>query len=44
MILFSTWHRSLEARARAMSMNALFFALPIEHDAFAALLQAALLA
>lgn len=42
-ILFSTWYRSLEARARAMSMHALFFALPIEHDAFDALLQTALL-
>jgi hypothetical protein len=42
-ILFSTWYRSLEARARAMSMRALYFALPIEHIAFDALLQSALL-
>jgi DNA-binding response OmpR family regulator len=42
-ILFSTWYRSLEARARAMSMHALYFALPIEHVAFDALLQSALL-
>lgn len=42
-ILFSTWYRSLEARARAISMHALFFALPIEHDAFDNLLRAALL-
>jgi DNA-binding response OmpR family regulator len=42
-ILFSTWYRSLEARARAMSMRALYFALPIEHGAFDALLQNALL-
>ena len=42
-ILFSAWYRSLEARARAMSMHALFFALPIEHDAFDTLLQAALI-
>lgn len=43
-ILFSTWYRSLEARARALSMNALYFALPIEHVAFDALLRTALLA
>jgi DNA-binding response OmpR family regulator len=42
-ILFSTWYRSLEARARAMSMRALYFALPIEHGKFDALLQSALL-
>jgi hypothetical protein len=42
-ILFSTWYRSLEARARAMSMRALYFALPIEHRRFDALLQSALL-
>lgn len=42
-ILFSTWYRSLEARARALSMHALYFALPIEHVAFDALLQSALL-
>ncbi len=42
-ILFSTWYHSLEARARAMSMRALYFALPIEHVAFDALLQSALL-
>ena len=42
-ILFSAWHRSLEARARATAMRALFFALPIEHVAFDTLLQAALL-
>ncbi|HET7621982.1 MAG TPA: hypothetical protein VFK39_08770 [Gemmatimonadaceae bacterium] len=42
-ILFSTWYRSLEARARAMSMRALYFALPIEHRKFDALLQSALL-
>ena len=42
-ILFSTWHRSLEARARAMSMRALYFALPIEHVAFDALLQSGML-
>ncbi|HEU4585553.1 MAG TPA: hypothetical protein VFR95_07370 [Gemmatimonadaceae bacterium] len=42
-IVFSTWYRSLEARARAMSMHALYFALPIEHVAFDALLQSALL-
>ena len=43
-ILFSTWYRSLEARARAMSMRALYFALPIEHDSFDSLLHSALLA
>lgn len=43
-ILFSTWYRSLEARARALAMHALYFELPIEHDAFDALLQTALLA
>lgn len=42
-IVFSTWYRSLEARARAMSMRALYFALPIDHDAFDALLQSALI-
>lgn len=42
-ILFSTWYRSLEARARAMSMRALYFALPIEHRKFDALLQSVLL-
>ncbi|HEY9448993.1 MAG TPA: hypothetical protein VIQ60_04535 [Gemmatimonadaceae bacterium] len=42
-IVFSTWYRSLEARARAVSMRALFFALPIEHRAFDDLLQTALL-
>jgi hypothetical protein len=42
-ILFSTWYTSLEARARAMSMRALYFALPIEHGKFDALLQSALL-
>lgn len=42
-ILFSTWYRSLEARARAMSMRALYFALPIEHVAFDALLRSAIL-
>jgi DNA-binding response OmpR family regulator len=42
-ILFSTWYRSLEARARALSMRALYFALPIEHGKFDALLQSALL-
>ncbi len=42
-IMFSTWYRSLEARARARSMHALYFALPIEHIAFDALLQSALL-
>lgn len=41
-ILFSTWYRSLEARARAMSMRALYFALPIEHRRFDELLQSAL--
>jgi hypothetical protein len=42
-ILFSTWYRSLEARARAMSMRALYFVLPIEHGKFDALLRSALL-
>jgi hypothetical protein len=42
-ILFSTWYRSLEARARAMSMRALYYALPIEHRKFDALLQTAML-
>jgi DNA-binding response OmpR family regulator len=42
-ILFSTWYRSLEARARALSMHALYFALPIEHVTFDALLQSVLL-
>lgn len=42
-IVFSTWYRSLEARARALSMRALYFALPIEHRQFDALLRSALL-
>lgn len=42
-IVFSAWYRSLDASARATSMNALFFSLPIEHHAFDTLLQAALL-
>lgn len=43
-ILFSTWYRSPEARVRALSMHAFYFALPIEHGKFDALLQSALLA
>lgn len=41
-ILFSAWHRSVEARARAAEMRAMFFALPIDHGDFDTLLRSAL--